>query len=98
VYRVIKNLLIALISVGWVVPLQGFVNEFFAWLYNSRQIDYKDSIDCGFNLELGFFFFQVTSIWLSIVLVFWAFVAANKLWPIKKEDEKRKISESLDLK
>jgi hypothetical protein len=35
------------------------------------------------GVELGQWFLGIGSILLAIVVVFWGFVAANKLWPIK---------------
>jgi len=88
-YRLMRNILIALLSVGWLVPFQASMHSLTTWLFHSHQSDYQNSVDCGFNLDMSFFFFQTASIWFGIVVAFWAFVAANKLWPIKGTKNKK---------
>ena len=83
--RFIRNVLVAFSSACWLIPLQGFVHELFAWLYDSCQTNYQPSIDYGFSLELSLFFFQIASVWVGIVIFFWAFVAVDKLWPMKRK-------------
>ena len=39
------------------------------------------------NVEFSMHFFAVSTILLFITTFFWAFVAANKLWPINKKSD-----------
>lgn len=83
--RLIRNVIIVILSIGWIIPLKIGIREFLQWMYRSHQSDYLESIDCGFYIQLSGGFINIGLLWLAIVLAFWFFVIANKLWPPKKE-------------
>jgi len=85
-FKLIRNLLIAIASVGWLVPLLACLDAFYHWLYYSTGPDYRYALEGDFDLRLSFCFFEVAVVWFGIVTAFWTFVAANKLWPIIREE------------
>ena len=91
IFRAIKNILIALGSIGWILPFQGSVAAFLHWFYHSQNPNYQ-LLGGDFNFHMSLFLFRLASVWLAIVIAFWAFVAANKLWPVKgKKNEKSNL-------
>ena len=89
--RTIRNVIVTIVSVGWLIPIHGFLNELLGWFYDSHQVDYKKTVDCGFRIELSLFFLSIAMVWLGVVIAFWIFVVANKFWPIKQQKGKLKI-------
>jgi hypothetical protein len=87
--KLTRNILIGILSVGWVVPIRGGIKGLALWLYSSHQPNYHESGDSGFNLQMSTGLLNIGLIWLALVIGFWAFVLANKLWPIrgKKSEE-----------
>lgn len=86
ILRLARNILISLLSAGWIVPLIWTQLVFYTWIYEPTPPNYNPEIaehvsDFGFRLNM--MFFLLTAFWLAAVVVFWAFVAANKLWPTK---------------
>jgi len=87
--RLVRNVLIAVFSAAFVLPFYVSANLILSDL---GQLDQKtDSIEellTGTYLDsLGFkmaeMFFDLAIILLTATTMFWAFVLANKLWPIK---------------
>jgi len=87
IMKVLRNIFIVLISTGWLIPLYGGIDTFLSWLYHAHQPDYEKELDCGLGIELSSGFIGIGLLWLGIVVAFWAFVATNKLWPIKKTNQ-----------
>ena len=73
---------------GWVAPLSTGIDGVLVWLYGAHQPEYLQMGDSGFDLQMSYGFLNIGLLWLGIVMAFWAFVAACKLWPIKKKNEK----------
>ena len=70
VARLIKNIIIVILSVGWIVPIWMGIHKLLLWVYHIHQPNYHKEIDSGFHVQL-------------LTIAFWVFIAANKLWPIK---------------
>ncbi|MCK4887895.1 MAG: hypothetical protein KAS96_10955 [Planctomycetes bacterium] len=83
--RLIRNIIIAILSIGWISPMKIGIDNFLLWMYRSHQSDYLESVDSGFVIQLSGYFFYIGLLWLGIVIAFWIFIIANKLWPPKKE-------------
>ena len=91
IMRLSRNILIALISAVWVWPFwvsAEFLFRYMQWL-EERFVDPSSIMDeYPFWISISPFtisslYLRVAGIWLMVVIFFWAFVAANKLWPIK---------------
>jgi len=85
VLRLIRNLVIVILSIGWVEPLRIGIKAFLSWMYHSHQPGYLEEIDCGLAIDISKGFISLGLVWLGIVIAFWIFVLANKLWPIKNK-------------
>jgi len=85
-WKIIRNIVLAILSMGWYIPLSEGISDFFVWLYQALQ---PGGIDQGgknfyFELHLAAGQIELGLLWLGLVLAFWSFVLANKIWPIKK--------------
>ena len=89
--KLCRNIAIAILTAGSVCP---FLVPLYAILDVMRDLDaelHKAEWPGGSpfpGFELAKWFLSIGNIWLMIVIAFWAFVAACKLWPIKKKEEK----------
>jgi len=86
----IRNILIAIISTAWICTFLGFFGfllEFMKLQENhlAKQIPISLSY-----IDMSTVFFIITTILLGASVFFWTFIAANKLWPIKKNDLEKK--------
>lgn len=97
-YRLIRNIFIALLSASWILPFVcsiGCMLEFMKRQEAELKI-YENSYPHGphfSTIELSQSFLTITAILMSIAVFFWAFVAANKLWPIKVKEKDKKEGE-----
>ena len=85
-FAVLRNILLALFSAGWLLPLSISNYVLLEWFYYSRYAE-DDAI---FHLEIAFSqgLFNVAAFWLGLVIIFWSFMATNKLWPPKGKKAK----------
>ena len=89
VLKAVRNVLIALFSFGWVIPLRDGISLLFRYIHILSDMYPEDDLALMIkeaSLYAGFSRGQLKFcvLWLAIVIGFWAFVAANKLWPIRK--------------
>jgi hypothetical protein len=93
--RLIRNLVIAIASAIWLIPLWFYSDTWLRWMatLDGRLPEGSDtpvnflpwpglSSVSHFAVCESALMDLVTM--LGIVIIFWAFVAANRLWPIKK--------------
>jgi hypothetical protein len=90
VLRLVRNLAISIFSACWVYPLYLYTGLVLDFL--KIQEDEWATKELGFTTEVPFsmaelirIFWNAGLLFLSMSIIFWAFVAANKLWPIKKQ-------------
>ena len=99
VLRLTRNVIIAILSVGWIAPTIAFLIVFLHWQISLKEefpshLSHIEEIGNDFFFMSSMSFLVVAAIWLAVVIIFWTLVAANKLWPIKpKEDKKRGLKE-----
>ncbi|MHC4747819.1 MAG: hypothetical protein ACYS18_10990 [Planctomycetota bacterium] len=89
VLKAVRNVLIALFSFGWVIPLSsGIYGIFFCFSFLFEAIrteaDGELQNEMAVAIASGSGLINFGMLWLAIVIGFWALVAANKLWPIRK--------------
>ena len=85
VLRVIRNIVIAFISAAWVWPLcgSGMLALFFLEKQEAELLNDSSFSSCAESQRL-----LGMAVGLVIpVIVFWAFVTANKLWPLKGKEK-----------
>jgi len=86
-WKIIRNIVLAIFSMGWCLPLSEGISGFFTWLYQALQPGRIEQggkdFYIGLNLTAGLI--KLGLLWLGLVLAFWSFVLANKIWPIKKK-------------
>jgi len=95
--KAVRNVLIALFSFGWVIPLRDGISTSFRYIHILHDFYPEDDLALRIKeaslyagMSRGLLKFGI--LWLAIVIGFWAFVAANKLWPIRKmpkDDQKQ---------
>ena len=86
--RLIRNISITILSGGWIVPTWKGVEQLCWWEWQMHQPNYHELGDSGVNLQIGGGLISIGLLWLALVIAFWAFVAANRLWPIKCKETK----------
>lgn len=98
--RLLRNILIAILSAAYVLPLYLATYctlDHFSWL---EEKAYKEGIilrDTFFSLSglpfaIAQVLFNCAYAFLAATTMFWSFVIANKLWPIKvkpKDEQKQ---------
>ncbi len=92
-----RNIIIALASAVWLIPF--YISAEFALTF--LEIQEKFLIEkeygngaCSFSyMEISIGFFIIMAILLAVTVISWAFVAANKLWPIKGNSKDEQKSE-----
>ena len=96
--RLARNIIIAILSVGWIIPTIQFLIIFLQWqIYLDEELpsDFSHLRKVGndFFFRVSLIFFMIAAIWLAVVIIFWTIVAANKLWPIRgKQDRQTNFS------
>ena len=88
--KVMRNALVAIVSMGWFVPISTGISWFFLWQYGAHQPGYGEAGDSGFDLQMARGYIHLGLMWFAIVCGFWAFVTANRLWSIGKESKPTK--------
>jgi hypothetical protein len=85
--KVTRNVILVLFSMGWCFPIYEGIVNLFVWLYVALQPGRIEQGGKSFYIELRMISgdFQLGLYWLSVVCAFWAFVAACKIWSIKKK-------------
>ena len=88
--KLIRNILISLFSTIWILPFyMSFMNLLIFLEVREPDILNLDPEMISFSyVQLSRHLFIVSTIILFIAVFFWAFVAANRLWPIKGKDKK----------
>ena len=93
--KLMIRLLVSILSVSWLIPLwlsAKFFLENMALLEGEILTDETlFSSNYPFLTSISPFvisqsFIEVSMIIFAIVLFFWTFIAANRLWPAKKKD------------
>ena len=92
IMRLSRNILIALISAVWLLPFWISAKYFLdnmAWL-EQNKLTVEETLSENYPFwasispfSISLLFVEIGVILLGVAIVFWAFVAANKLWPIK---------------
>jgi predicted membrane protein len=95
ILRLIRNIIIALLSAGWIVPTIQFLIIFLRGILSSYEelppeLSYLQSVGSDFFYMFALSFFIIAAIWLAAVIIFWTIVAAGRLWPIRPKEDKEK--------
>ena len=96
-FRLARNILVALFSAGWLIPAIVFLEIFLKGLTFPNkplppEFSYIHEVEKDGFLLLCSDSFITTAIWLALVIIFWTFVAANRIWPIKGNRSEQKKS------
>ena len=86
IMRLSRNILIALISALWIFPFTLCVCFVLNFLQIQETILFDKLYPNGWSfsyIKISESALTLVSVLLAITVVFWAFLAANKLWPIK---------------
>ncbi len=75
----IRNVLIAVGTVGWVYLFGGSLSGIFSWLDQLNRLGHE-KLDSGVYFQMQVGFFKLSTLWASIALAFWIFVATRRLW------------------
>lgn len=87
--RLVRNVLIAVFSAAFILPFYISANLILSYLGDlDQKTDSIAELLSGTFLDSVFFkmaeiFFDLAIILLAATTMFWAFVLANKFWPIK---------------
>ena len=88
--KTIRNLFIAIFSSGWIIPLRFGIDSLFHYIH---LLSNHSQEDLAMKSKTMFVYNKMSSgligtglLWFGIVIAFWVFVAANKLWPVKKTE------------
>jgi len=68
--KIILAIIAGLLSVGWIHPLIKSFRQLCSWLYFSQQNN-TDNIDSGVMLDLATGLFNVSMLWMALVLFVW---------------------------
>ena len=88
IVRLSRNIFVAILSTGWIIPIWAGIHKLLLWMYHAHQPDYHKEIDSGFHIQFSNGLINIGLLWLGIILIFWVFVLTNKFWPIKGEKDK----------
>jgi hypothetical protein len=94
--KVIRNGLIALVSTVWILALTGSVSAVFTFLDAQNSVllsELGDSMPLPTYIAMGRGFLAVGTFWLMGITAFWAFVAANSLWPVREANNPERLEE-----
>ena len=94
-WRLVRNLVIAIASALWLIPLWLYSNNLIRWMATIEErlpeggdmpVNYLPwpglfSISHFAACEISLRYWVMI---LGIIITFWTFVIANKLWPIRK--------------
>jgi hypothetical protein len=87
--KMVRNALIALVTAVWVYPLYVFLIV----VLDILELQENELVKSDYGFQNGWDFsasefaqwvLPIVMVLLALVIVFWAFVAANKIWPIKR--------------
>ncbi|MCX5634640.1 MAG: hypothetical protein NTW55_02185 [Planctomycetota bacterium] len=81
----VNSVVLTAISVGWCLPFYRFVYYIFRWLFwiQASEVAKDNKIEYSNLFETSIVNLKISAFWLMLVVVIWAFFAANKLWPPK---------------
>lgn len=95
--RLVRNVLVAIFSAAYILPLSISADLTLSYLeqLGGKQtgtitdLFSSEALEELLTFALAKGFFNFACICLAVITVFWAFVIANKLWPIrvKPKDE-----------
>jgi len=93
-FKAIRNFFIAFLSMIWLIPFlfsTEFLFRYMIWVDNYLLKNEQIKENYPFWISISPFgvsrnLMRVAILGLGIVIFFWAFVTANKLWPIKKKN------------
>ena len=85
ILRLIRNIIIALASAVWIIPFTLSISFALIFLRIQEEILFDKEYEVwSFSyMEFSKNAFDLMVILLVVTVICWAFVAANKLWPIK---------------
>ena len=81
--RLIRDIVFALLSAGWVYPLlAGIISvcNSLMFLENNEQRQLYPNGPPFSYAELAKVFFVIAAIWIGVVIAFWSFIAARHLF------------------
>ena len=82
----LRNIMLAVFSAGWILPMHGFGDCVMGWMDIQQQsallARYPNGPPFSY-VELAYPFFTVGMIWLGAVIAFWSFIASNKIFAKK---------------
>ena len=85
-FRLCRNILISFFSAAWVIPLTGSLKFIYNYMRAGEielfKVDYPTGPPYSY-IKISQSFLSIAEFLLIITIFFWAFVAANRLWPIK---------------
>lgn len=88
VLRLIRNILIAVASAACVLPFIGLIGALLDFMklqeHELVKADWPQGAPFSY-VDLAEWFLMIAATTMTILVAFWAFVAANKLWPIRKK-------------
>jgi hypothetical protein len=89
VLRLIRNCIIAGVSAVWILPLFASIHALlhFFWLLEADRGNGQYPLPPFSMVVLSQWFLVIAEILLLVALFFWGFIAANKLWPIKRKQD-----------
>ena len=88
--RVIRNLFVVVVSVVWIYPFYMVTTT----VLDIMALQEADLAKAHFGFENGGYFsaielaqwiLPIGAFLLAVAIAFWAFVAANRIWPIKRK-------------
>ena len=85
--RFLRNIAIAIVSTIWVLPFYVFLGFIVDFLRIQEKLLFDAEYPEGWSfsyIEMSDVFLTITLALFMITIFFWAFVVANRLWPLKK--------------
>jgi len=88
--RIIRNVIIAILSAGWILPLLVAVECLHGSMLYFAESDYetfREFAKFDHSLLGAYILSKWALIWLGVVIAFWSFLGISKIWPIKRGRE-----------
>jgi len=86
IFRLIRNIVIALASAVWIIPFHLTIMTILTFWEIQEKILFEKEYGHGHAsfsyIQIGKAACGIMAILLMITVIAWAFIAANKLWPI----------------
>ena len=88
--KLLRNLLLTSVCVGWIVPLFIAVNSFLsvAKMWEKNFLDSTEEVWSFSNIELAEYFLTIFEIWFLVISFVLILFLISKIFPIKSDIKK----------